>query len=170
MRLETHVRDALLQIDYGGTILIEADGTPAVLARLPLGSLKSLAVGFGEMAYADYDPEGPVAVLVFRVFDRPADLDQPLVFDVFLDPEGREDRRVLERLAAAPHIHLHGFGAGPDLPYLESKRLAWRDEHRRGAGEVLARTRAHAGSAPRSRWPEARRRYIRENPLVGGRV
>jgi len=169
MRLERHVREALLSIDYGGTILIEADGTPAVLARLPgVATIKGLAIGFGEMAHADYDPEGPVVVLIFRVFDRPDRPEEPLVFDVFLDPQGREDRRVLDRLAAASHIHLHGFGTGPDLLYLGSKRLGWRDEHRAGAAEVLARTRAHAGALTRAPWPEARRRYIRENPRVGG--
>jgi hypothetical protein len=163
MRLDTRLKAVLGEIVEGGSMLVEADGTPAVVARLPVTDIKDKPVGFGEIHLADYDPEGPVAVLLFRLFDSPTATtndDPHLVWEVFINPSDAADRRLLEKLAVAQYIHLHVFSTERGVAYIGSKRLNWREHHRAGAQEVLRAT-----TGKRTRWPAAKNRYQTENTL-----
>lgn len=155
MKLDPRLKAALGEIDQGGSMVLEADGTPAVICRLPVFTTKDVPVGFGEMQFADYTPEGPIAVLVFRWFDAPTD---PLIFEMFLDPSNGPDRRLLTALSVYLHIRMYVFSAEPGMAYLGAKQLTWRDQHRAGAARILEAT-----AGRRTLWPAAKQRYQREH-------
>ena len=158
MKLGPELQALLRQIEAGGVPLLQADGAPMVLAKLPTSKrLTNVPIGYGEMELNHYEPEGPVVRMVFRVFDQPAN---PIVFDAFINPNTPADRKLLEQMATAPYLYFHGFGVGAMLPYLGSKRLDWKPEHRRGAEAILAQTQNTV-----TQWPAAKERWMRETDL-----
>lgn len=150
---------ALLKGRQGASILPETDRPPVILVKAPLEreQLKGMPVGYGEVELYDYIPEGPVVRMLLRLFDNP---EEPMEFDIFLNPGSEADRRILERLSKTQYIEIDFYGADDELPYLGSKRLNWKTEHRVGASTILSIT-----SGKTTQWPAAKERCMRENPL-----
>lgn len=157
------LRQAMIDGRIGASLLIHhAEDVGAgevgvfVVAPEPI-TFKGAPIGFGRMELYEYEPEGPVLRLYFEIHDDP---QHPLLLDAFLNPSNSDDRAVLARLTEAEHIYMHAFVRAPELPYLGSKQLNWRPQHRQGAFNVLRRT-----TNTRTQWPAAKERVMREHPI-----
>jgi hypothetical protein len=158
------LEEALKDIGMGASILLDTQGQPCVLFKLPedVDFDASTPIGYGRMEFFEYDPEGAIIRFLFEVYLDLDHLERPLlVLDCFLDPTDESGKELLERLATCTGVLVHAWWNDADMTYLGCKMIRWQEQHRRS---ILRLQQASSGK--QSQWPEVKIRCMRENPLL----